>query len=113
MRIDEQHDGDVTVLALSGRLVLGDATERLNDKTRSLLFEGCRQLVFDLGAVSMIDSGGLGQLLTSFNSARNLGGDVKLAALSNRANNLLVTTKLDVVFDRLETADAAVKSFAH
>ena len=113
MRMHERQAGDVTVVSLFGRLVLGEATERLGDKTRSLLHQNRRAIVFDLGGVDYIDSGGLGQLITSFVSARNAGGVVKLANLPTRANDLLVTTTLDLTFERLETVDAAVRSFGH
>lgn len=112
MQIDERQNGDVTVVALAGRLVVGEATQHLHDKTRSLLHQGRRHIVFDLGGVDSIDSGGLGQLVEAFTAARAYGGTVKLANLSRRADNLLVTTKLDLTFERMETVDAAVQSFA-
>ena len=112
MEIAERYEGPVTVVTLSGRLILGPATERLGDKVNSLLHQGRTQLVLDLGSVTYIDSSGLGELVRTYTTAKSKQGRVCLANLPERVENLLAITKLLTVFDVYETDDAAVASLA-
>ena len=67
--------------------------------------------MLDLGDVTHIDSGGLGTLVGLYTAARNVGGDIKLANLGSRVNELLQITKLVTVFDVLDKAEDAIASF--
>jgi anti-anti-sigma factor len=58
--------GDVTVVDISGRIVLGDESAALRDLIAELLSKGDRKIVLDLAAVNYIDSSGLGALVSSF-----------------------------------------------
>ena len=42
------------------------------------------RVVLNLGEVSYIDSGGIGTMVSLFTTARNAGGDIKLANLTKR-----------------------------
>ncbi len=70
-----------------------------------------KQIVLNLQNVSYIDSGGLGTLVGLYTSAHSAGGDIRLAALSQRVGQLLQVTKLVTVFQAFDTESAAVKSF--
>lgn len=100
----------VTVLACGGRIVFGDEASQLREEVKKRLAENNR-LVLDLGEVTYIDSGGIGTLVGLFTTARNSGGDVKLANLTKRVNDLLQITKLITVFENHESVDSAVKAF--
>ena len=110
MKLQERHIGDAVVLDLDGRLTLDGGTERLKDKINSLLHQGTRQLVIDLGHVSYIDSGGLGQLVASFQTVSHQGGNLKLLNVGRRARHLLAMTKLLMVFDTYESEEDALQS---
>ncbi len=112
MDLQERHVGDVVVLDLRGQLTLADGSERLKDKIYSLLHQGVRQVLINLGDVSYIDSGGLGQLVSSFNSFTRQGGSLKLFNVGKRSRDLLAMTKLVMVFDTYDSEDEAVQSFA-
>ena len=64
----------------------------------------------NLGGVDGIDSSGLDELLRTHASAKAKGGVVKLANLSKGVDDLLVLTKLDLVFDCFDSEDDAVNS---
>lgn len=112
MEIAERYEGPVTVVTLSGRLILGPATERLGDKVNSLFHQGRTQLVLDLGSVTYIDSGGLGELVRTYTTAKSKQGRVCIANIPEKVENLLAITKLLTVFDVYETDDAAVANLA-
>ena len=110
MTVQERHIGDAVVLDLDGRLTLEGSSERLKDKINSLLHQGTRKLFINLGDVSYMDSGGLGQLVASFQAASHQGGSVKLFNLGKRSRHLLTITKLLTVFDTFESEEDALQS---
>lgn len=105
------HDvGGVTVVSCSGRIVFGEEAADLRELVKSLL-QRTKEIVIDLGEVSYIDSGGLGTLVGLYTSARNLGGEIKLASVTQRVRDQLQITKLITVFDCYPSEQAAVNAF--
>ena len=112
MQIDERAVGNVTVLDLNGKLVFGEGVTLLKDKINSLLQQGKKHILLNLGEVPSVDSAGLGRLLGSFAKAREAGGELKLLHLTKRIHDLLSITKLLTVFDAFEAEADAVASFS-
>ncbi len=111
MKITERASGDVTVLDLDGLLVGGDGTQLLKDKINSLVVQGRTRVVINLGAVSQIDSSGLGELCTCLTTISRAGGALKLINLGTRSKELLAITRLVTVFDTFDSEAAALGSF--
>ena len=111
MELHERRVGDVVVLDLGGQLTLGEASTRLKDKINSVLHEGSRNILLNLGEVSYIDSGGLGQIVVSFTTVKRENGRLKLFNLGKGSRDLLAMTKLIMVFDTYDTEQEAVGSF--
>jgi anti-sigma B factor antagonist len=107
----EKESSGVTILVLSGRVVLGDESNQLRTKLKELLGLGKTRLVLDLADVKYIDSAGLGALVAAFTSAQNQGASMKLANLTKKFDEQLHITKLVTVFDVYDSVEAAVKSF--
>src|SRR5215471_9684215 len=105
--------GDISIVDITGRIVLGDASARLRNLVAELLKDGHKKILFNLTNVSYIDSSGLGQLVGAFVSVRKQDGELKLFHLNNRVHDILQITKLYTVFDIGDDEAAAVKSFAH
>lgn len=100
----------VAVVDCDGRLVFGEESASLRDAVRSLLLMN-KNIVLNLGGVNYIDSGGLGTLVALFTTARNAGGGIRLASLTQRVGDLLQVTKLVTVFEVHDTVEQAVNSF--
>jgi anti-sigma B factor antagonist len=111
MTIQERVVGSVTVLDLDGKLVLGDGDTLLKDKVHSLVFQGRKNIVLNMGGVAYVDSSGLGAIVASFVTAKNNGGQVKLLKLTNRLQGLMTIAKLLTVFDTFDTEPEALASF--
>jgi anti-sigma B factor antagonist len=112
MHIEERMSGDVMIISITGDITLnkgGDVI--LKDKVQSLLQQGRKKLVVDLGGVSYVDSAGLGQLVQVYATTRNHGGSLKLLNITKRLKDLLVVSKLLTVFDSYDTEQEAVGSF--
>lgn len=102
----------VTIVDLSGRITLGEASGKLRDTVRETLAGGQKSILLNLGDVSYIDSSGLGELVSSYTTASNQGAKVKLVNLQQKVNDLLQITKLLTVFDIFENEADAVISFS-
>jgi anti-sigma B factor antagonist len=100
----------VLVVECSGRLVLGEESANLRHLVRDLLNE-YKQIVFDLGALTYIDSSGLGVLVSLYTTAQKAGGAIKLANLNPRLRDVLQITKVVTVFEIFERAEDAAVSF--
>jgi anti-sigma B factor antagonist len=100
----------VLVVDCSGRLIFGEESASLRDLVKKLLADK-PQVVMNLREVNHIDSGGLGTLVSLYTSARNAGGAVKLASLSQRVGDLLQITKLLTIFEVFDDEETAAKSF--
>ena len=103
--------GDVTIVDISGRIVLGDESAALRDLVSRLLGMGHKKILFNLADVNHIDSAGLGHLISAFTSVQNQGGELKLLNLTNKVHDLMQFTRLYTVFDVIDDEAVAVKSF--
>jgi anti-sigma B factor antagonist len=98
------------VVDCSGRLVFGEESASLRDTVKKVVVQN-PHVVLNLHEVNYIDSGGLGTLVSLYTTARNAGGAVKLARLSQRISDLLQVTKLLTVFEVFDDEEKAAKSF--
>ncbi|HEY6342535.1 MAG TPA: STAS domain-containing protein [Bryobacteraceae bacterium] len=110
LRMSTRSMEGVLVVDCSGRLVFGEESASLRDTVKKLLAQSPK-LVLNLREVNHIDSGGLGTLVSLYTSARNAGGAVKLASLSQRVGDLLQITKLLTIFEVFDNEESAAQSF--
>ena len=112
MQIDQRTSGDVAIVVISGDITLSKGGDvLLKDKVQSLLQQGHRKILLDMGGVAYVDSAGLGQLVQVYATTSHLGGSLKLLNLTKRLKDLLVLTKLLTVFEAYDSESEAVKSF--
>jgi len=101
----------VTILDVTGRIVLGDEIHDLRDTIRGLLDGGKKKIILNLAGVDYIDSSGVGELVGCYTTVRNSGGELKLLNLTQKVHDVLHVTKLYTVFDIKDDEFTAVKSF--
>ena len=111
MQIAERQSGSVTVLDLSGKITLGEDGILLKDKLHSLLHQGKKSILLNLGQVTYVDSAGLGALVSAYTTVTREGGSLKLVNITKKLQDLLSITKLLTVFDTYDSEDEAVRSF--
>src|SRR4051812_35613706 len=99
LKINNHEVNGVSVVVLEGRIVLGEETVTLREKVKDLLDAGKKKIVLDLKNVTMIDSSGLGSLVTAHTSAKSAGAMLRLCNLGSRTNELLQMTRLVTVFE--------------
>jgi len=111
MQMGTRQIGDVTVLDIGGRITLGEGNVMLREIVRDLADKGNKRVILNLGEVLYMDSSGVGELVKTYTTIRNKGGELKLANLNKRVHDLLQMTRLSSVFDIQEDEASAIKSF--
>ena len=109
--IDSREVSHVTILDIRGRLVLGPEIGQLRSAVRDLVADGKKKIILNLKDVDYLDSSGVGELVGSFTTVRNAGGELKLLNLTQKVHDVLYVTKLYTVFDIKDDEFTAVKSF--
>ena len=112
MQLEQRMVGQVAVVKVTGDITLNKGGDvLLKDKVQSLIQQGYKNIVLDLGGVSYVDSAGLGELVQAYATTKNRGGALKLVNVTTRLRDLLVVTKLLTVFDTFDSEAEAVASF--
>jgi anti-sigma B factor antagonist len=112
LKITTREVDAVTVAALDGRIVLGEESNALREKVKSLVAEGKKKIVLNMDNITFIDSAGLGTLVASHHSAKGQGAALKLCHLGTKFQEVLQITKLMTIFDVYNTEAEAVASFS-
>ena len=112
MTITERKSGDVTILDVEGKILLGEGDVQLKRKIDELIERNETKLLLNLANVPYMDSGGLGEIVRSYTTVKRAGGDLKLLNATKRISDLLTITKLITVFEIHDNEADAVKSYA-
>jgi anti-sigma B factor antagonist len=111
MNITERQVGDVTVLDLEGKILLGEGDVQLKKHVTDLIARGVRRVLLNCAEVPYMDSSGLGEVVRCYTAVKRAGGELKLVNLTKRLVDLFTITKLITVFETFESEEVAMKSF--
>jgi anti-sigma B factor antagonist len=111
MRINSYTKEDVVVLEPSGKLMAGQDVGELDEKLYALLGKGQKQVILDFRKTDWIASSGISILIHHYGKFKEIGGNLKLANLTKKVQQIIVITKLTLVFEVYDTLEAAVDSF--
>ncbi len=101
----------IPVVSLRGEFRGKDGHTWVREELKKLLDSGETKIVIHLGKVGQIDSGGLGTLAEASITARKRGGEVKLAAPTEKIQRLLKITHLFTLFEIYPDTPSAVAAF--
>jgi anti-sigma B factor antagonist len=110
LKANTRRNGDVTIVDLSGQITLGENSILLRQTIKELAAQGERKILLNLAGVAFIDSGGLGELVTSHANLSREGGRIKLLHLQKRVSDLLQLTKVTTIFEIYTNEAIAVLS---
>jgi anti-sigma B factor antagonist len=111
MKIEKRKKGNVVILDLKGKILIGDGIDVLRDAINNTINEQETKVLLNFAEVPYLDSTGLGEVVRSYTSIKKAGGVVKIVNLTNKVKDLLSVTKLITVFDTFEDEDKAIESF--
>lgn len=103
--VDTRDDG-IGVVTPQGRLNMVSA-RRLKEVLSELVSSGTTRIVVDLGETTFLDSSGLGALVGGLKSARQAGGDLRIARVSPAVMTVFELTNLDRVLRARDSVDGA------
>ena len=112
MRITTRQINDVTILDLNGKITIGTGDIALRQALSEALFAGARNLLVNMAGVTMIDSSGIGELVSGYTTTANHGGRLKLCSLPPKVSDILEITQLITVFEVFDSEQEAIESFA-
>src|ERR1700730_11671216 len=98
------------VIALTGKIMMGPDSERIVTEVEDALRRGKRNVIFDLGGVSHIDSTGIGRFISSYNKIMAAGGQMGMAGAKGHLFDIFHVSMLDTVFRFYDTVEAATPS---
>ena len=112
MKIDIRTVGDIHILDCSGKITLGEGTMAVRNTVRDLLKAGGKKIVLNLAEVNYIDSPGVGELVSTYTTVVNQGGQLKLLSLTKKIQEVMAITRLLTVFQVYESESESIASFA-
>lgn len=87
------------------------AAPQLREVLAQTVADGSPQIVVDLGGTTFVDSSGLGALVGGLKTARQAGGDLRLAAVSDQVMTVLTLTSLNRVLRPFPTVEDASREW--
>jgi len=112
MKSELRDHGEVRIIKLSGKITIGTGDVKLRELITEALDQNRSKLLLDLGAVSAIDSSGIGEMVACYTTVTKRQGQLKLLHLSPKINDILQVTQLITVFDVFEDEGEALASFS-
>jgi anti-anti-sigma factor len=110
MKFQDMLDGDIVVIAFSGKIMTCDAAAPLRDKIKDYLARDKKKFVFDMGEVPWMNSEGIGLLATSVATITGVGGKLVLADINEKIEKTLIITKCNTIIDYYKTRREAVEA---
>jgi anti-sigma B factor antagonist len=112
MKVDVRHVDDVIIVDLEGRLVMGVGDELLRDVMNELIAEDWKKILLNLREVTIIDSSGIGEVVSSWKLGHRFGAEVKLLRPAPQVHRTLSLTQLLPLLEVFDNEAQAVASFA-
>ncbi len=108
--IQKETHGDVVVLVLAGQLdaLTADSMKPIVDE---LMDSKTTNIVFDLQKVTLIDSSGVGAIVSVFKRTRACNGNTIISGLSGQPLEVFKLLKLDRVIRVHTSVEQALSSF--
>ena len=82
----------------------------LDEKLYALLGKVQEKVILDMHKTDWIASSGIAILLHHYTKFKEISGNLKLAGLTKKIQQIIVITKLTLVFDVYDTLEAALDS---
>lgn len=97
------------ILRLSGDLIGEDNGASVIEVVNHQLHQGLLTCIVDISELRYINSSGIGVLITILTKFRNKGGEVYLMKPSESVQKLLVITKLNAIFQVVQSESEVIK----
>lgn len=110
MNFTHEIKDNVLFVRLSGDLIGENNSSDVLTIVNNALLEKVKTCIVDISALRYINSSGIGLLITILTKFRNKGGEVYLMKPSDTVQKLLVITKLNAIFQIIQSEQEVLKS---
>ncbi len=111
MKFSTKELNNISVIKMEGSMLGGPEASELNNALHKLIDAKKKNIVVDLGDVSVMNSSGLGMLIGAVTTMRNAGGNLKIATATEKIAQVFKMTKVNNVIELHDTVKSAVESF--
>lgn len=108
MNFAQEIRSNTLILRISGDLIGEDSGTRLIEAVSEALTHKVPTCVIDISELRYINSSGIGVLITILTKFRNKGGEVYLMRPSESVKKLLVITKLNAIFQVIQSENEVI-----
>ena len=108
MNIDERRVNDLLILDITGKITIGSGDVHLREAVQTAMGSGAPNILLNLGAVTGIDSSGVGEIVAAHTSARNRGGRLALVNLPAKVLGVLQVQLLPKILEIYDNEDEAL-----
>lgn len=112
MKTEARTIGDVHILDCSGEMTLGQGTMAVRNGVDDILKIGGKKIALNLADVNRIDIPGVGELVRTYTTIVDLGGQLKLLCLTRKIREILAIARLLTLFKAYDNEMAMITSFA-
>ncbi len=109
MNFAQEIKSDTLILRISGDLIGEDNGTRLVEAVNDAVGHKVMTCIIDISDLRYINSSGIGVLITILTKFRNKGGEVYLMKPSESVKKLLAITKLNAIFQVVQSEEEALK----
>lgn len=108
MNITQRQIDGVTILDLRGKLTIGMGDVALRQGVQEAIEGGSRHILLNMKEVTVMDSSGVGELVSAYTQATNRGVKLGLCNLPSKITDILQITQLITVFEVYEDEKEAL-----
>ncbi len=102
----------ISIVQVSGMLTSANSNSLVAQVTGWLDRKNPARCVLDLSRLEILDSSGIGAVVTCLHKVKKLDGELCLAAAQGRTATVLAIARLDLIFKMYPTVEAAVAALA-
>ena len=110
MQIKIEERGGIKICFAEGDIDI-NTSPQVKKAFDKLMQSKSEKVLINLQKVAYIDSSGLATLVEILKNLKNFGGKLKLCNLSNKVKSLFEITKLEKLFDIVDTEEEALQAF--
>lgn len=109
MTFNHEIKDNALIIRLSGDLIGEDNGSGILEVAADAIQQSVLVAIVDISGLRYINSSGIGVLITILTKFRNKGGEVYLLKPSESVQKLLVITKLNSIFQIIQSEDEVLK----
>ena len=111
MKVNVYTKNNIGVLEISAQILGDTETPNLQVQVKDLIAKGINNVILDLAAVRLINSIGIGNIMVCLTSVKKAGGQLKLAAVTEKIIGILALMEIDQLIEIYEDIESALASY--